>query len=191
MSTDTGQHDADSALVERSRQGDREAFASLYDRYARLIRAVAYDRFPSLAASHDITQETFLRAWQKLPTLRQPESFGAWLVGIARQICREQRRSTRRERQVTFTDNLPEPTTNDCPETQQLAGERTRILLQSIAELSERERLAVHAFYLQERDIEQVTRLLQLSRSGTYALLKRACQSLSHKLLAPDREIHR
>ena len=61
----------DATLVLRSRAGDREAFGCLYDRYARLVRAVAYDEQPRLADSCDITQEAFLRAWQKISALKE------------------------------------------------------------------------------------------------------------------------
>ena len=42
----------------------------------------------------------FLRAYSKLDSLREPESFSAWLTGIARQVCREWRRGRRRDRRM-------------------------------------------------------------------------------------------
>lgn len=49
----------DAELVRRTVAGDRDAFASLYDRYARLVRAVAADAGPDRA--EDITQDVFLK----------------------------------------------------------------------------------------------------------------------------------
>lgn len=191
MSERPGQPD-DATLVLRSRAGDREAFGSLYDRYARLVRAVAYDEQPRLADSFDITQEAFLRAWRKLSALKEPASFGPWVVGIARQVGREQNRSAWRRRQVPLGD-IPEPAMAPCQESDPLSHERTCLLLQKISELPEKERLAIHAFYLEGQGVQQVTQLLELSRSGVYALLKRACRSLAGKLrpLAPEREIYK
>jgi len=183
----------DATLVLRSREGDREAFGCLYDRYARLVRAVAYDEQLRIADAFDITQEAFLRAWQKLSALKEPASFGPWVVGIARQVGREQHRAAWRRRQVPLGKDVPEPATATCHESDQLSHERTCLLLQKISELPEKERLAIHAFYLEGQSVQQVIQLLQLSRAGVYALLKRACRSLAIKLrfLAPEREIYK
>jgi RNA polymerase sigma-70 factor (ECF subfamily) len=178
----------DATLVWRSRAGDREAFGCLYDRYAGLVRAMAYDDHARLTDACDITQEAFLRAWQKLSALQEPASFGAWVVGIARQIGREQHRAAGRSRQVPLGADIPEPAAATCHEADQLSTERSCLLLQKIAELPEKERLAIHAFYLQGQGLQPVIEALQLSRAGVYALLKRACRSLASKLrcLAPE-----
>ncbi len=182
----------DATLVLRSRAGDREAFGCLYDRYARLVRAVAYDEQPRLADAFDITQEAFLRAWQKLSALKEPASFGPWVVGIARQVGREQHRAAGRRRQVSLEENVPEPVSATCLEADELSRERTCLLLQKVSELPEKERLAIHAFYLEGQGVQHVIELLQLSRAGVYAVLKRACRSLASQLscLAPEQENH-
>src|SRR5215468_3762337 len=88
---------SDGTLVLGVRNGDRAAFAELYDRRARLIRAVCYDATRDFHAAADLTQEVFLRAYRSLGSLRDPQRFGPWLVGIARQVCREWRRQRTRE----------------------------------------------------------------------------------------------
>jgi RNA polymerase sigma-70 factor (ECF subfamily) len=52
-------------------------------------------------------------------------------------------------------------------------------VLRRVSELPERERMAIHMFFLQERDADQAARLLKLSRSGIYALLERALARLA------------
>src|SRR5262249_60528847 len=86
---------SDAELVNRVLAGDREAFGRLYDRYARLVRAVAFDAGRDLAAVQDIVQESFLRSFRQLSTLRARDRFGPWVVGIARQVVREYRRQHR------------------------------------------------------------------------------------------------
>jgi RNA polymerase sigma-70 factor (ECF subfamily) len=81
---------SDAELVRRSLSGDRETFALLYDRHARLVRVVAADAGPARGA--DVVQETFLRAYRNLRSLRSPGDFSYWLVGIARKVVREARR---------------------------------------------------------------------------------------------------
>jgi hypothetical protein len=59
----------DADLVRRTLRGDRETFADLYDRYARLVRAFCWDATRDLPQAQDLTQEVFLRAFQRLPEL--------------------------------------------------------------------------------------------------------------------------
>src|SRR4029079_17218656 len=71
-------------LVVRARAGDHAAFAALYDRHARLVRAICYDATAHLTSADDLSQEVFLRAYQKLHQLRDGSRFVAWLCEIAR-----------------------------------------------------------------------------------------------------------
>ena len=54
----------DADLVARVLAGDVEAFGCLYDRYARLVRAVVYRVGHDAPIVHDLTQECFLRAYR-------------------------------------------------------------------------------------------------------------------------------
>jgi RNA polymerase sigma-70 factor (ECF subfamily) len=96
----------DADLVRRTLRGDRETFADLYDRYARLVRAFCWDATRDLPQAQDLTQEVFLRAFQRLPELREPAKFGAWVVGIARLAAKEWQRSRVRDSRVHDRDRL-------------------------------------------------------------------------------------
>ena len=75
------------ALVRAALDGDGQAFETLHDRYVRLVYAVLLGRLGADDAS-DAAQDVFLRAWQQLDQLRDPNAFGAWLVAIARNVAR-------------------------------------------------------------------------------------------------------
>src|SRR5207244_12837654 len=79
------------------RDGDTVAFAVLCGRYARLVRALAWDAVHDGSMVQDLTQECFLRAYRNLASLRKREHFRYWLTGIARQLVRETRRRRRHE----------------------------------------------------------------------------------------------
>lgn len=168
----------DSELVAQVLAGQRSAFATLYDRYVAVVRAYCHVTTHHLDSAQDLAQEVFLRAYRDLSRLREPEKFGRWLIGIARMVCREWRRGKGRHRalvgglQRSASDATnPEPTR---------AG--TEELRQALASLPERERLAVHAFYLDGRDVERARALLGVSRSGFYLILTRARKRLARLL---------
>ncbi len=162
----------DGVLVTRALRGDTDAFAQLFDRYARLVRAVVWDAGNDWATIQDLTQECFLRAFRQLETLRKREQFRYWVTGIARQLVRE----TRRRR---IHEHLPDP--NDLPDSETNAlDERDEMeqVLRLVDRLPESERLAIRFFFLRERNITETARFLELSRSATYEVIKRACGRL-------------
>jgi RNA polymerase sigma-70 factor (ECF subfamily) len=70
-------------LVSAAHGGNRAAFASLYERFHRVVHAVALARVPACDAG-DVVQDVFADAWRKLARLRDPEAFPGWIVAIAR-----------------------------------------------------------------------------------------------------------
>ncbi|MFQ5807327.1 MAG: RNA polymerase sigma factor [Phycisphaerae bacterium] len=177
---------SDGTLVLGVRNGDRSAFAELYDRRARLIRAICYDATKDLHAAADLTQEVFLRAYQHLGRLHDPQRFAAWLVGIARQVCREWRRQRlREERKVAgfaahqrMLDTAAEPPDERLVELRDAIASLTAKEQKRVPSLTEKERLALHAYYLQGRDVEEARAVLGLSRSGFYRVLSSAVERL-------------
>lgn len=92
-------------LVERARNGDREAFESLVDvRLARTFR-VAMAILGNEADARDATQETFLRAWRDFAGLRDAGRFDQWFGRILVNTCRSavRGRSRRSVREIAVT----------------------------------------------------------------------------------------
>lgn len=186
----------DGTLVLGVRSGDQSAFAELYDRRARLIRAVCYDETRDLQTAADLAQDVFLRAYKNLDRLRDPDRFAAWLVGIARQVCREWRRRRRREERGLAGLVAQQQAAQDWtdPPEQRLVELRDQIAVlmrpeqRSVPSLTEKERLALHAYYLQERNVEEARAVLGLSRSGFYRVLSSACERV--RTLLTKREVH-
>ena len=167
--------ETDGALATAALQGDRSAFAELYDRRARLIRAICFDTTNDLHSAADLTQEVFARAYSKLNSLREPASFTAWLTGIARRVCREWKRDRLRERKLA--GSLPRG--SDPPTHEREVDPRLESLRGALTKLPERERLSLQAFYLQGLDAEQARAALGLSQSTFYRVLAKARERLA------------
>ena len=169
---------SDESLMRRIQARDPGAFDALFARYADRVHRRIDAIVRSTASSDDLTQEVFLRAHKKLGQLRDPQSFAAWLIGIARQVCREWRRGRLRERHLRVA--MPADVTSSAEGDQ--PDERIREVRSAIASLPEKERLALHSFYLQELGTEQARLVLGLSRSGFYRVLACARQRLARVL---------
>jgi RNA polymerase sigma-70 factor (ECF subfamily) len=173
---------SDKVLVRAVFAGEKAAYETLYDRYAPLVRAVCYDTTGNLADAQDLAQDVFMRAYEKLDQLRDPARFGKWLVGIARRRSQEWLRQKLRSQNKDVRLNDAQAVAPDPPN-----DSRIELLRKMITTLPERERLALHAFYLQGKSADSARRIIGLSRSGFYRLLQRARKHLE-QLLVQEQE---
>jgi len=173
---------SDKTLIEAVLAGDKASYEQLYDRYAPLVRAVCYDTTGNLAEAQDLAQDVFMRAYEKLDRLRNRDSFGKWIIGIARLRCKEWQRHKLRHRDMKpdliNVGSIIAGASND--------GQIER-LREMITTLPERERLALHTFYLQGSSAEAARRTMGLSKSGFYRVLGRARNRLG-KLMLKEQE---
>lgn len=95
----------DADLVIAARDGDREAFGRLYQRYGRMVHGVLLARVPR-GQVEDLVQDVFLLALKRLDSLRDPTRFGGWLAMIARNRATDFHRRARDT--VELTDDLPD-----------------------------------------------------------------------------------
>jgi len=99
MSRQTDQHavsPGDGELVLRARQGDRQAFRELVERYQRKVAALAVGMLRNREDALDVVQDTFTKAYQSLDRFKGDSSFYTWVYRIAVNLCIDhQRREAR------------------------------------------------------------------------------------------------
>ena len=177
MGDDAGRDAADLA---GAGAGDEDAFGRLYDRHAPVVLSLC--RRHSLAEAEDAAQETFIRAYRNLHKLQGPQKFRPWLYAIARRVCSERRRAARRRRRHEAKAMTRTATGHDAPSTAAETAERAEELQRldgALDRLDDRQRLAIHVYYLEADPVKAAKSALGLSRSGYYKLLARARENLA------------
>jgi RNA polymerase sigma-70 factor (ECF subfamily) len=105
-------------LVTRTCQGDSEAFRLIFERYSRPVISFIFDMVNDRALAEELTQETFVRAYRAMRTMRAETKLSTWLFGIARNVARESLRARARtgnhvdlsdKSVVDLSDNTPAP----------------------------------------------------------------------------------
>lgn len=84
----------DTELVAAAAGGDRQAFAELYRRHVAVVNAAVLSRVPP-ADAPDLVQEVFVAALRRIDTVREPDRFAGFLVGISRRLSAGYWRSKR------------------------------------------------------------------------------------------------
>jgi RNA polymerase sigma-70 factor (ECF subfamily) len=91
-------------MVQRSLEGDAEAFGVLVRRHERLVFRVAGGFLRNRAEVEDVAQEAFLKAFEALSGFRPGAPFGPWVAQIATRLCYDRLRGRRRRPEVAWDD---------------------------------------------------------------------------------------
>jgi len=105
----------DRRLVLLARGGDRSAFDALVVKYAGVVRSLTAARLSRGADAEDAAQDAFLRAFEQLPRLTDPERFAGWLSTIAVNSALMKLRSGARRRVTSLTVLEAEPVSTAAP----------------------------------------------------------------------------
>ena len=91
-------------LVDRAADGDFAAYERLYHRHVGRIYALCLRMTADPASAEDLTQQAFIRGWERLDTFRGDSEFAAWLRRIAVNIVLSDRRSRNRRTEHAVDD---------------------------------------------------------------------------------------
>ena len=133
----------DDDLLSRARAGDAEAFRVIFDRQAPGVRRFLGDLLRDDSAADEGTQETFVRAYQRLRTLSEAGKLQGWLFGIARMVFMEQLRKKRRDGPVSPDDEPLQIDRAPSPEAALLSREADQVLDQALEGLPHERRAAL------------------------------------------------
>lgn len=167
----------DGQLVGQVLRGRREAFDELIGRYQRQAVAVSYRLLGNSHDAMEVTQDAFLKAFTSLQMLEKPEAFGGWLMRIVSNLSLNYRRSRKTRSQLPL-DDLLGPTDaahadaaggsewmarSGDPVRRLESAEMGKRLQEALAELPEKQRLAIVMFTIDEMPQKQVAEALQCS----------------------------
>lgn len=171
----------DSILVRRALGGDHTAFAEVYHRHVGRVYAVCLRLVRDRARAEDLTQDAFVRCWERLGQYRGDSAFGTWLYRLAVNVVFEAgRKDRRRQLRVEVTSDLAlvEPVEEAPART---AGLRLD-LEQAIAALPDRAREVFVLFDVEGYSHEEIADLTGIAVGTSKAQLFRARRLLREQL---------
>ena len=160
-------------LVERAKAQDEAAFEQIMNLYADRLYNYILRMVGNAADAEDLVQETFLRAYQGLPTFDGRASLGTWLYRIATNLCIDHRR--RRARRVPTVSYLlqededGEPAEWEFPDLQTpnpldaaLNRELEAVVEEAIGNLSPKLKTVLLLYDVEELSYEEIARVLNI-----------------------------
>lgn len=177
---------SDRELVDRIRGGDDAAFNFLVDRYLTTISLLAYQKTKDRGEAEDIAQETFVRAYRSLNTLKNPDKFGSWLYNIAFRLCIDwHRRRSSRRMAVSFEELIErgaDPYNEDNAADQRALEERKDELNKALEGLSDHYRLVITLRYMKHMSYREIADHLQEPEGTIANRLHRATRLLRERM---------
>lgn len=167
--------------IELARGGSTEAFGRIVRQYQSLVSGVLFSATGDFHRSEDLTQETFLIAWNKLGELRETENLAAWLCSIARNLAH---RSKRGKTANMVHGSLEDETASSepGPETELLRREQSELVWSAIGDLDEPYRETLVLYYRSGQSVKEIAAATQSSEESVRQRLVRARKSLKSKL---------
>ena len=193
--------DPEAQLVDRLKQRDESAFLELYDRHRRSVYWFLVHMTGSVAIAEDLTQGVFVAILEKIGsgTIEQFDPgkgpLEGYLLGIARNLAREERRRTHRFASLEnvfetpewerFLDKFCRENQIHDAETQLAAQSDLKLLYAAILDLPHPYRETIVLCSLQEKSYRQAAAILQCSEGTVASRLNRAKALLAAKLQGP------
>ncbi len=174
----------DTQLIHLTLEGDDSAFAELVEKYQKHVHALVWRKIGDFHIAEEITQDTFLKAYNKLATLKQSQSFASWLYVIATSRCNSWlHKKYRRTALMQGIDTLhPQKTTYSehvVEENERIAEEAQRdVVKKLLAKLGESERTVMTLHYFGEMSCSEIGRFMGVSTNTIKSRLRRAQQRL-------------
>jgi RNA polymerase sigma-70 factor, ECF subfamily len=182
----------DLLLVTASKNGDQEAFAQLVQRYQRLVFNLVYRMLQQYEEATEITQETFLAAWQGLPSFRGDARFPTWLYRIAYNCSLKQLEVRKRDRalQVALEANKTLENANDeqRENAELIASERQILIQEHLSHLPAKYRIVLILRHLQDMTYEEMAEILTMPVGTIKTHLFRARNLLKERLQSLHRD---
>ena len=177
----------DEIYVQKTIEGDAEAFNELVQRHHARIYGLAYRMLGNADDASDATQDAFLEAYKSIQSFQFQSKFLTWMYRVGINVCQQyKRKMDARERTLTsYTQDLQEREgqyTNEYPDRVLLKTERDQLVQHAINQLPTKQRLVITLFYMQQMKYREIAELLDCSEGTVASRLNTAVKNLKSKL---------
>jgi len=173
----------DERVIAACQQGDREAFALLFESYKDKVFSIAVYSFGGdRAAASDVSQQIFLKLMTSINQFRGDSAFTTWLYRMVVNTCIDEQR--KRKRFLPFGESLPMGRVENRrgPEKHYAKREVAECVQAAIKELKPKFRMPILLKYVEGLSYEEIATVLSCSKGTVASRLNRGHRALARKL---------
>ena len=170
----------DEALASRATDGDREAFARLFERYQRPIQALARRMGCGEDRSRDLAQDVFVRVLDRVGRFDPSRRFSSWIFRVAANLIRNDLEARGRWRTEGISDE-PEDLA-PRPEIAVVTDEEARRVREALTRVPEALRLVLLLYFQEERSHDEIGEILDITPNHARVRLFRGLRRLQKEL---------
>ena len=168
----------DAELVRLCQKGDMAAFEQLFHRHQDRIYSVASKMMNNQEDAMDLTQEIFLRAYQKIGKFNFSSAFSTWLYKLATNLCIDELRKRKRSANTTPLEEAVLEADSDTPEEHAIERDRQRQVWDAINSLKEKERAIIILKDIEGLSYKEIAEVFKCSLGRVKSRLHEARQNL-------------
>ena len=173
----------DSCLVEKCLEGDKSSFATIVDRYKRQIYSITYSMTHNHADADDLSQDTFIKAYENLRKFRLGTNFRSWLSRIAVNSCIDHLRHKKRLSEDGLDDKVELlPDQDPDPQGNLESSELMENITTAVDSLPKDQRTVVIMREMQGFGLKEIAKIMKCSESTVRWRLHYARKKLQKKL---------
>jgi RNA polymerase sigma-70 factor (ECF subfamily) len=174
---------SDRDLIIHTRRGEIQAFGELVHRYQNSVFSVCYRMLGERREAEDMTQETFVRAYERLETFDIDRDFGPWIRRVAVNITLNHLQRNRPPQFPLDEEfDLPIQQTQSSPEASLERSERSETIKRAILALPAHYRAVIELRHFQELSYAEISSALHISLSDVKTRLFRARKRLAKRI---------
>ena len=177
----------DVQLIRRILSGDDAAFSILVQKYQKNVHALVWRKIGDFHIAEEITQDTFLRVYKSLATLKNPNLFAGWLYVIANRLCinwSQKNDTVMQSLEDTPVDEIAQSSYTHYLSEQcevKASDRHSEIVQKLLQKLPESERTVVTLYYLGEMTAKEIAKFLGVSVNTIKSRIRRARERLRNE----------
>ena len=181
----------DQLLIDRTLQGDTRAFSSLVEKYQGYVFTIVLRMVKVREEAEEVSQDTFIKAFESLSGFRGESKFSSWLYSIAYRKALDRIRKNKRYQASELLEEITESDEGVFKNAlQQLEDkERKEKIQQCIMQLPEVDAALITLYYFEEQSVKEMVAITKLSEENIKVKLHRSRKklfTLLHDFILPE-----
>jgi RNA polymerase sigma-70 factor (ECF subfamily) len=156
--------------------GDSQEFATLVDNYKNLVFTVALRMLKNSEEAEEVAQDTFIKVFKSIKSFKGDSKFSTWIYRITYNSCLDRIKKTKR---TVHTNSLKDVSEKEIADLNTVLDdidreERSRLLKKCIALLAPKDGAIITLYYFEEKNLNELSKILNLSENTVKVRLFRA-----------------